>query len=205
MAVEIEVDTKALKRVAVEFAEVSQKDIPKAIVAALNRAATSTVTATKREAKKGYEIKEKDLMRKDKKGRPPIRALKASISHMQAGVLVIGRPKGLFNFKVKESKGKKKYIVVKVKKGSGYKKLPRKAFVLNLPTKEGGVASNVFMRKTKRRYPLVRLATVSVPQMVSTPVALANIQKHAQETLEKRTAHEIEYRLSKLSKVKGSK
>jgi anti-sigma regulatory factor (Ser/Thr protein kinase) len=38
--------------------------------------------------------------------------------------------------------------------------------------------------------------------MISNPEALANIQKHAEETLEKRTAHEIEYRLSK---VKGDK
>jgi hypothetical protein len=38
--------------------------------------------------------------------------------------------------------------------------------------------------------------------MISNPEALEYIQSHAQETLEKRTAHEIEFRLSK---VKGDK
>ena len=202
MPVEIEVDTKSLKRVAVELGEVSKKDVPKAVVSALNRAVDSAATATKREAKQAYEIKEKDLMRKDKRGQPPIRKQKATLSNMQAGVFVVGRPKGLFNFKVKKSKGKKKYISVKIKKGSGYQKLPRKAFILNIPDKNGTAVSNVFVRTTDNRYPLKRLATLSVPQMVSTPAALSNIQKTAQETLEKRTAHEIERRLSK---VKGDK
>lgn len=198
--VEISVDTNKLQRVAVELIDFGKKEVPRATVAALNRAAASAATETKREAKKGYEIKEKDLMRKDKKGLPPIRVQKASASRMSAGVLVVGRPKGLFNFKVKKPKGKQKYVKVKIKKGGGFKQLPPNAFILHIADRKGNAIGNVYARTTKHRYPLARLATLSVPQMVSKPEALANIQKKAQETLERRIDHEIDRRLSK---VKG--
>lgn len=194
MAVDIEVDTKALKRVAIELAEVSKKDVPKAMVAALNRTIQTVRTDMKREATQLYEIKSGDVQKTLKIGR-------ASASRLQANAQSTGRPLGLFHFKVKPRKKptkKIKAVQVKIKKADGYKdiKTNPKAFIANHN------ALNVFKRVGKNRLPIVRLTTLSIPQMISNPVALANIQKHAQETLEKRTAHEIEYRLSK---VKGDK
>lgn len=192
MSVDIEVDTKALKRVAIELAEVSEKDVPKAVVAALNRTIQTVGTDMKREAVQNYEIKSSDVQK-------TLKINRASTSTMQANAQSTGRPLGLFHFKVKPRKRPSKPIKsvkVKIKKTDGYKEIKTnpKAFIANHN------ALNVFRRVGKKRLPIVRLTTLSIPQMISNPVSLANIQKHAQETLEKRTAHEIEYRLSK---VKG--
>lgn len=191
---EIEVDTKALKRVAVELADVSKKDVPKAIVSALNRTIQTVGTDMKREAVQRYEIKSGDVQK-------TLKINRASASNMQANALSTGKPLGLFHFKVKPRKQPTKRIKsvkVKIKKTDGYKdiKTNPKAFIANKN------ALNVFRRVGKNRLPIVRLTTLSIPQMISNPAALENIQRHAQETLEKRTAHEIEYRLSK---VKGDK
>lgn len=194
MSVDIEVDTKALKRVAIELADVSQKDVPKAIVAALNRTIQTVGTDMKREAVQRYEIRSGDVQK-------TLKIKRASASNMQANALSTGKPLGLFHFKVKPRKRptkRIKYIKVKIKKTDGYKEIKTnpKAFIAEKN------ALNVFKRVGKSRLPIERLTTLSIPQMISNPEALANIQKHAQETLEKRTAHEIEYRLSK---VKGDK
>ena len=190
---EIQVDTKALKRVAVELAEVSKKDVPKAVVSALNRTIKTVGTDMKREAVKGYEIKAGDVQKTLKIGR-------ASASNMQANASSTGRPLGLFHFKVKPRKPTKraKNIKVKIKKTDGYKEIKTnpKAFIANKN------ALNVFKRVGKNRLPIERLATLSIPQMISQPQALERIQTHAEETLEKRVKHEIEFRLSK---VKGDK
>lgn len=191
---EIEVDTKALKRVAVELEEVSKKDVPKAIVAALNRTIQTVGTDMKREAVKRYEIKAGEVQK-------TLKLKRASTSQMQANAQSTGRPLGLFHFKVKPRKRptkKIKNIQVKIKKADGYKaiKTSPKAFIANKN------ALNVFKRVGKSRLPIERLTTLSIPQMISNPEALEYIQSHAQETLEKRTAHEIEFRLSK---VKGDK
>lgn len=191
---EIEVDTKALKRVAVELAEVSRKDVPKAIVSALNRTIQTVGTDMKREAVQRYEIKSGDVQK-------TLKIKRASASQMQANAQSTGRPLGLFHFKVKPRKkptARAKSVKVKIKKSDGYKEIKTnpKAFIADHN------ALNVFKRVGAKRLPIERLTTLSIPQMISNPAALANIQKHAQETLEKRTAHEIEYRLSK---VKGDK
>lgn len=191
---EIEVDTKALKRVAVELGEVSKKDVPKAVVAALNRTITTVGTDMKKEAVKLYEIKSGDVQK-------TLKLKRASSSNMQASAQSTGKPLGLFHFKVKPRKRptkRVKYIKVKIKKADGYKdiKTNPKAFIADHN------ALNVFKRVGKSRLPIKRLTSLSIPQMISNPEALAHIQQHAQETLEKRTAHEIEYRLSK---VKGDK
>lgn len=191
---EIEVDTKALKRVAVELAEVSKKDVPKAIVAALNRTIQTVGTDMKREAVQGYEIKAGDVQK-------TLKLKRASASQMQAAAQSTGKPLGLFHFKVKPRKRPTKRIKsvkVKIKKADGYKdiKTNPKAFIADHN------ALNVFRREGKQRLPIKRLVSLSIPQMISNPASLARIQEHAEETLEKRTAHEIEYRLSK---VKGDK
>ena len=191
---EIEVDTKALKRVAIELADVSKKDVPKAIVSALNRTIQTVGTDMKREAVARYEIKSGDVQK-------TLKLKRASASQMQAAAQSTGKPLGLFHFKVKPRKRPTKRIKavkVKIKKSDGYKEIKTnpKAFIANKN------ALNVFKRVGEKRLPIVRLTTLSIPQMISNPEALANIQKHAEETLEKRTAHEIEYRLSK---VKGDK
>lgn len=191
---EIEVDTKALKRVAVELFDVSKKDVPKAVVSALNRTIQMVGTDMKREAVKNYEIKAGDVQK-------TLKLKKATAGEMQAAAQSTGRPLGLFHFKVKPRKAttnKQKSIKVKIKKTEGYKdiKTNPKSFIANHN------ALNVFRRVGKKRLPIKRLVTLSIPQMISSPVALKNIQHNAEVNLEKRINHEIEYRLSK---VKGDK
>ncbi len=189
---EINVDTKQLQRVAVELAEVSKKDVPKAVVAAINRTIQTVGTDMKREAVAGYEIKSGDVQK-------TLKLKRASASNMQAVASSVGKPLGLFHFKVrprKQPKNPKKYIKVKIKKSDGFKEIKKspRAFIANKN------AANVFKRVGKNRLPIERLTTLSIPQMISRPAAIENIQRHAQETLQKRVDHEIEYRLSK---VKG--
>ena len=94
---DITVDTKALKRVAVELAEVSRKDVPKAIVSAINRTAQGVKTDMRREAVKLYEIKSGDVQK-------TLKLKRASVSSMNAVATSAGRPLGLFHFKVKPRK-----------------------------------------------------------------------------------------------------
>lgn len=189
MSVEVEVDTKALNRCVIELSKISEKDVPKAMVSAINRTIQAVGTDMKRETVKNYEIKSGDVQK-------TLKINRASASNMQANAQSTGKQLGLFHFKVmprKRPTKRIKYVKVKIKKSDSYKEIKTnpKAFIAEKN------APNVFKRKGKSRLPIERLTSLSIPQMISNPKTLEQIQKNAQETLEKRTAHEIEYRLSK--------
>lgn len=191
---EIIVDTEELKQVAVELVAFP-KVAPKAMAAALNRTISTVKTDMRREAVASYEVKSADVAKS-------LSVRKASPSRLTAEALSVGRPIALAHFKIKPRKpmaGKtRRKVMVKIKKSEGYVALNIKpsAFVQN-----PNGAINVFQREGKKRLPIKRLYSLSVPQMINNPEVLNRITVKAHETLDKRVKHEIEYRLKK---IKGS-
>lgn len=188
---EMIVDTEQLKRVAVELSEYP-KVAPKAMAAALNRTITTVKTEMKREAVAAYEIKAGDVNK-------TLSIKRASPSKLQAVASSVGRPIALIHFKVKPkkppTKATRKRVMVKIKKSSGYSTINTKpsAFVQN-----ASGAINVFQRKGAARLPIKRLYSLAVPQMIGSKAVMDRIQVKANETLDKRVTHEIEYRLGKI-------
>ena len=188
---EVEIDAKQLQKVAVELSEIP-KVAPKAMAAALNRTISTVKTDMKREAVAAYEIKGADVTK-------TLRMRKASPSYLRAEVSSIGQPVALIHFKVKPknppTRRTNKQLQVKIKKSDGYKTIKRKpsAFVQNINGR-----NNVFAREGKNRLPISRLYSLSIPQMISNDGVLQKITDKANETLEKRVQHEIEYRLNKI-------
>lgn len=188
---EVEIDAKQLQKVAVELSEIP-KVAPKAMASALNRTIATVKTDMKREAVAAYEIKGADVMK-------TLRVRKASPSNLRAEASSIGQPVALIHFKVKPrnppTKQTKKQLQVKIKKSAGFQTIKMKpsAFVQSVKG-----ANNVFARTGKNRLPIKRLYSLSIPQMISNDGVIQKITEKANETLEKRVQHEIEYRLNKI-------
>lgn len=197
---EIFVDTKQMKRLAVDFAEFPKKVPKEVLVPALNHTIGKVNTAVKRGVAGQYVIPQKEIVKS-------IKIHKASASNPAAAVVLRGKPKGLINFKLKPSKiqnqkGKtlkaRKSLSVMIKKGGGYKQIGIKpaAFIA-----VANGTPNVFHRKGKDSLPIERLVTLSVPQMASAKTVINPIKQMAEEQLAKRINHELHRKL----KVKGGK
>lgn len=188
---EVIVETKELKRVAVELSAFP-KVAPKAMSAALNRTIATVKTDMRREAVAAYEVKSADVAKS-------LSVKKASPSRLTASAISAGRPIALIHFKVKPrkppSKRTAKQVMVKIKKSEGYTTIGTKpsAFVQDV---NGAV--NVFKRIGAKRLPIKRLYSLSVPQMISNEEVINRITEKAHETLDKRVTHEINYRLKKI-------
>lgn len=185
------IDTKDFSRVAVELSTIP-KQIPKAASSALNRTMNFTATQMNREVRKEYTIKAKDV-------RKTIKKYGARPSNLHAYVESTGHTLSLTHFQHKPRKPPKRPKVpqVKIKKSSGYKavKTTPKAFVQTMNN-----ATNIWKRKGPQRLPVKMLRTLSIPQMISNEEIMKNIQKAAQDKLEERIGHEINWRLEKAAK-----
>lgn len=188
----LKVDTKEMKNTARKL-EQFPKEIPKAINAALNRTATTVNKAIKKEVTSKYEIKSGEVA-------GTLNIKKSSATSLSIMVVSKGKILGLDHFPSNINsvfKGSKnKNIWVKVKKKS--KKIINTspgAFVNTL-----GSTMHILKRKGPSKYPLEKLNTLSIPQMISNVEVSEKIQEKANETLQKRIEHEVNYRLEKLGK-----
>lgn len=192
MGVDVKIDTSSLGKVVVELNDFGAKEIPKAMSRAINRTISSVQTDMKREAVKGYEVISADVAK-------TLKTRKATKSNLSAQATSQGRPLALRHFKVKPSKrpskAMKKKLQVKIKKSGGYQELNAN------PAGFWG-RGNVFAREGKSRLPIRRLYSLSIPQMISEPHALARIKENAENTLQKRVEHEIN---QSINRIEGGK
>lgn len=179
--VEILIKTGQLKKVQ-RTMEGIKNGVPRVLAPAINRALDKGRTEVRREIRKIYLIKQKDI---------PIHKNGASYAHLN-GSLVISqgmlpldkfdvRPRGVQKRKVK------KVLYARVKK-SGGGPMPGAFYI---PT--GGP----YVRTGNSRLPIKRLLTIGASIMASQPTVGPAASKAMSETLDKRIDHEIKRVLAK--------
>lgn len=176
---------------------------PKIMQRALNRTLDFTYTATIREVRDIYAIKRTDVAKTMIKH-------KASRSGLLAYIRSRGRLIALGNFPHNPSvyKPGNKIIKVKVKKSEGFKAIDAqdgtpKPFVQSIYSYES-LQSGIYQRKDSRKFPVVSLRSISVPQMIGNEGVLNVIEKSASEKLQERINHELEWELTQIQKkLKG--
>lgn len=171
----IDLDTKQLE--VVRRAVRGIKDgVPKVIAPAINRALASGQTAVRREIRKVYSIKQKDIPTKVK--RATRATLKGEIKIEQG---MLGAEK--FYYRPMFPTKYRKPLFVRIKKQGG-------GFV-----KGGFVSSGLrgpYQRTQAARLPIRRIITIGAPIMASQPNVGPAANKAMGDTLAKRIDHELE-------------
>jgi hypothetical protein len=193
------VDTKEVKRLAIEL-EGLGKGAPAAVAAAINRSMTYLKTQMSREVTKSYEIQSKFI-------KESLSSTKATPGNLQAKAISAGHSRSLTRFKVKPTKlpqlkdkkiAMRKKVQVKIKKGGGYKavNVTPGAFLQTMNN-----ATNIWKRKAKgKKYKgdFYVLRSLSVPQMIGNKKVIDELKEKAEDMLNKRLSHEIDYRTEKI-------
>ena len=194
------IDGSALEKVAKELADFP-KEIKPAIARAVNRTMSSAVTQMKREVTKEYTVKQKDVAK-------AIKTTRATTATLTSTSVASGGQVALYKFKHTPSKKppKQRYkqpVKAQVKKSGGKKvvlnKAGNKAFIQTFHGND-----MIFARKGKSRYPIEKLFSISVPQMISdkndSKGSITRIRNRANEILVKTVDQEIKYRINKVAK-----
>ncbi|MDF2891242.1 MAG: hypothetical protein K0R80_1609 [Clostridia bacterium] len=193
------VDTKQLNRLTIEL-KGFEKQIPGAVFSALNRTLDHAITQVGRIVPKAYAVKSKDVKNSFSGGikRPTKTDLTASITSK-------GHTLSLANFphspKQPATSGKKYKVKATIKKGNGNQTINTnpKPFVASTGAKsDDKVQYNIFRRIGSKRLPIKIIRTLSIPQMIGNEGVGEQIQKIANEKLEERITHEVNYRLDKM-------
>lgn len=163
----------------------SPKEIQRALKNSINRTVRTVRTAAAKIVRERYTISSSYV-----KERIKIRT--AKVNFLKGTVLSTGSPATLTRFDVK--KRAKGPVVVRVLKSSTRKPIRR----MFLKSKRGTSAVLPFRRVGKDRYPLTVLRGPSIPSMIGNEKVLNKLVPLAEETLNKRFLHEIDYRLDKL-------
>jgi len=196
LAVDIYVDTKELHQLQLNIQTLG-KETPKAVSAAVNRAVTSTKAQISKIVRQEYVIKARDV-------KDTISTKRATPQNPEAAIISKGRLLTIYHhFRVSPKRHhdpgtgrmlkKRRKLNVTIKKGQR-KQLPG-AWI---GFRRGSGTPQVWIREGKSRYPVKVLRSLSVPQMISNEGSMNKIQEHAQEVLEKRLQHEMEFRISKM-------
>jgi hypothetical protein len=154
--------------------------VPKALVPAINRALAKGRTEVRREIRKEYLIKQKDI---------PVVVHRANKLSMKGDVELKQGMLPLAKFKVRppgiQKRKHKRTIFAQVKRaGGGY--IPH-AFV----TTSGGYTGPFMRYHGVGRLPIFRLSTIGAPIMASQPQVGPVVNKAMGDTLAKRIDHEI--------------
>lgn len=195
MAANLYIDSKGLGSIQINLQKVA-KQIPGATLSALNRTLDFTTTKTVKEVTNEYTVKNKTV-------KQTIKKVKAKGSSLYAYISSTGPTISLAKFQHTPRKYNKKSkdVKVKIKKAGGYKVINTnpKAFVQQI---YGGEAE-IYMRKGSERFPVIKLKSLSVPQMISNEKIIKSVQDAASKKLQERINHEIEWRLNKLANKGG--
>ncbi len=196
--INITVDTKELKRLIIGTKNF-EKELAGAIASALNRTVDFVNTRLSRIVTGVYAIKGSDVKK-------TIRKYKAKKGQLSARLESKGSTLSLTHFPHKPEttvisrslgvKHPKAQVKVKIKKGSMKNVgVDPKAFL-----QKANGATNIFKRVGDERKPIVVLKTLSVPQMITNETVGVDIQKIAQDKMNERITHEVDFRLSRLQK-----
>jgi Prophage minor tail protein Z (GPZ) len=171
----VTIDAKQMKHLQKALADI-KGGVPKAIVPAVNRALTSGQTAVRREIRKIYTIKQKDIPTKLH------RARYASLEgHIRIDQGMLGVDKFIYKPKVRTSR--RRELFVQIKKGGGG--FVKRGFVTNR-------MGQVFQRRSAApRLPIRKLIAIGAPIMASQPTVGPAANKVMGDTLAKRIDHEM--------------
>ena len=169
--VAIDIDASQLNKLQRALGHI-KNGVPRALSSAINRALASGQTVVKREIRKDYLIKAKDI---------PTKIERATFGNLGGTIIIRSGMLPLSKFKVTGGFGCKRTLFAQVKKGGGGY-IPR-AFM----TSFGGP----FQRRGSSRLPIKRLMTIGAPIMASQPNVGPAANKAMGDTLAKRIDHEI--------------
>jgi len=173
---ELKIDLQGLKNIE---KMVSEEPYRKALGRTLNRTKTKFKSVTTKEVRKTYNIRAKDL-------KQYIQLKKTG--NLEWKFMVKGKQLGLEKFKPRQNKSS---VSVMVKKGQRFKL----SYAFLAKDKNGNI--RVFERETKKRMPIDRLFSLSVPQMFNEKI-LGKGFKEAEQTFEKEFKHNLDYYLGKM-------
>lgn len=182
---ELEKDIKDLRET------LSGQSIHAAISNALNRTLTFVGAETKRQVRSEYTVKATPIARALTKKR-------ATRANLQAEAVYKDNPLPLYVFKHKiPSNQYRSPVMITIKQGGG-KRVDYTNGNGGRQVLFGAYGNKKIMRRDLTQKKLKTAYSVSVPQMVASKDVYDVIVKKAEETLQKRLEHEIQWRLSKL-------
>lgn len=175
MPVQLKIDASQMKKLERSLGHIKD-GVPKALAPAINRALAGGQTTVKREVRKDYLIKAKDI---------PTSVHRATRSNLNGSIRIkqgmldaskfVYRPKGVQRRKVK------KPLFVQVKKGGGG--FIKRGFVSGL---------GPFQRRSEApRLPIRKILVIGAPIMATQPAVGPAVNKVMGDTLAKRIDHEI--------------
>lgn len=156
-----------------------------ATVRALNRGIQSAQTNAQREIRKVYNIKRQAVVR-------VMRIMRANKARLTARLIVGGRGRarriGLIEFDARQTP-RMPGTTVKVKVAGG-RKLVRHAFIA---TNRSTGYRGVFVRTGSKRYPIVNLRSLSIPQAFANQVVFDAVRKAAVDVFEKTFNQQVRF------------
>lgn len=178
--VALTIDSRQLKKLEVAVRNI-KNGVPRGLSGAINRTLDRGRTTVRREIRKEYLIKQKDI---------PIKVHRASQVHLGGEVRLDQPMLDLAKFKVTpkgvQKRRNKRPIKAQVKVSSGGK-LIKGGFVARMPT--GFVGP--FTRKGTERFPLKKLVTIGAPIMATQPHVGPAVQKAMGDAMAKNIDSQI--------------
>lgn len=189
------VETKALERLSAEMV-LFPKECRAAMSSALNRTLNRVTTNISKEVAVDYAVKRGQIKK-------TISTKKSKRSTLQAEAIVTDKPikMGSFRFKVLDDKYRTP-VSVKIKNTNGFVKSSSQPPIFAGMSRATG-KKELFHRTPGDKYKISYGFTLSIPQMVANEDVYNRIREDAEEYLEQRYEHEIEYRLNKLASKLG--
>lgn len=151
--------------------------VPKALTPAVNRALSSGQTVVKREIRKEYVIKAKDI---------PIKIDRASYRDISGAIMIKQGMLEVAKFRYRPlAPGTRRPVFIQIRTGGGGY-AGGNAFVAN-----AGGYLGPFRRKGASRLPIKKLLAIGAPIMASQPAVGPAVNKAMGDTLDKRIDHEM--------------
>jgi hypothetical protein len=174
--VALQIDTSQLKKMTSTLAGIPD-GVRKALVPAINRALSSGQTTVKREIRKEYLIKAKDIPTKLHRAR-----YASPVGHVRIDQGMLGVDKFSYKPKAVQKRKNKKPIFVQIKRSGGG--IVARSFVLS--------GKGPFQRRSAApRLPIRKLLAIGAPIMATQPHVGPAVNKAMGDTLAKRIDHEI--------------
>lgn len=181
--ISVSFDEKLIAR-AQQMLTLAPKEADRAATAAINRTLTHVPKKMAKSARERYIVKAGSVKKSIKKKR-------ANAGHLAGEIISAGKTLPLTAFKI--SGGKRGPMRVKVLR-AGSPKPVRGLFLNRFPKGYVGY----MQRRQPARFPLKTPAGPSIPQMIGEGNVFQEWSEDAEEFLNQRFAHEIDFRFSKL-------
>jgi hypothetical protein len=192
--VTLEIDTRQIAKLQRTLSGI-EKGVPKALVPAINRALARGKTVVKRQIRKEYLIKARDI---------PVEVKRANRATLAGAVIVQQGMLGLDKFKLRPKFNLNQWYAkqtgVRITPHAEPKRVKRRKMLFaQVKRGGGGVIPSAFYipsggpykRISRHRHPIYKLKTIGAAIMASQPAVGPEVQKEMGDTLAKRIDHEM--------------